>query len=95
MFTFYVCANDVITELCSSFHSFSCTDDRNVTVDMPTPPTGQQDEHVSVPVVIGKYFYLKLALFPSFNTYCTLYTGVPAVAYFNHHVQSAVTQNFH
>ena len=75
--------------------SFSCTDDRNVTVDVPTPPTGEEDEHVSVPVVIGKYFYLKLALFPSFNTYCTLYTGVPAVAYFNHHVQSAVTQNFH
>jgi len=42
-------------------YSFSCTDDENVTVDVPTLPTGQQDEHISVPVVIGKYFILEVS----------------------------------
>ena len=30
------------------------TDDGNVTLTLPTLPAGQQDEHFSVPVVIGK-----------------------------------------
>ena len=37
-------------------NAFSHVQMTNVTVDVPTLPNEQQDGHVSVPVVIGKYF---------------------------------------
>lgn len=36
---------------------------------LPTPPTDEQDEHISVPVVIGKYSILKVSLVPGQGSY--------------------------
>ena len=39
---------------------FSGTDDENVTVEIPTPPTGQEDEQSThLYVAIGMYFMLE------------------------------------
>ena len=72
---YFVCSHFMCVQMMSSQNfvvrftnkcSFSCTDDRNVTVILPTPPTGEEDEHVSMPVVIGKYFILEVSLVPQF-----------------------------
>ena len=47
-----------IVNKCLSYF-FSGTDDENVTVEIPTPPTGQEDEQSThLYVVIGMYFVL-------------------------------------
>ena len=39
---------------------FSCTGDKNVTVEIPTPPNNQENEQPThIYVVIGMYFMLK------------------------------------
>ena len=48
-----------IVNNCLSYF-FSCTDDENVTVEIPTPPTGQEDEQSThLYVAIGMYFVLE------------------------------------
>ena len=47
-----------IVNKCLSYF-FSCTDDENVTVEIPTPPTGQEDEQSThLYIAIGMYFVL-------------------------------------
>ena len=61
--------NDVITDLLWLLFLLYRWRKRYSYKLLPTPPTDEQDEHISVPVIIGKYFILEVSLVPGQGSY--------------------------